>query len=191
MHLHKAYERVPNFESLARESRVRFLEWKIVFALDGLKTGADIALAFGLSEMRTIEIFDRLIGKGIIAEVEIALEDYLERTRPPQSGRFMEASADILDGMRMAPGLDGLGEGRQSRVDSSPAPRISASISRRSHTPKPAVVEEGLNGHAVPPAPPSVVDDEPKKRFRLKSAIDFIQGHARRKWPLRKMARAR
>lgn len=175
MHLQKAYERVPNFESLAREARVRFVEWKIIFALDGLKTGADIALLFGLSEARTNEIFDRLIGRGIIAEVEIGLEDYLQRTRPLRPEMSADFASDPAARMRAIATTTG---GLEAGGEASPAPRISASISRRSSVPKPPVVEAGLNGQGASADSESAVDLGPKKRFRLKSAIDFIQGHA-------------
>jgi len=174
IHLQKSYDRTPEFEALAREAQLQFVEWSIVFALDGLKTGAEIALAFKLSEGRADEIFERLVAKGIIGEYNMGVEDYLQRRQIMALNALAESAGDgransTTNGSRV--------RGQRLEPDFPMVGSLSATISRL-RSPKSTV--DGTNGKTqVPAASTNGNGNAPKKnRFRLKAATDFIQGHA-------------
>jgi len=176
-HLPRVYERTPDFDSKAEEMRLSFLDWKIVFALDGLKSAADVALEFGLTEPRANEVFNRLAESGIVAEFQLSLSEYRERIKSqpvvvkspapavsvpasepepaPVAFEALPIRPTALDPSRFASPEQktaGNGNGAEPRSES-----ISASVSR---------------------SPRGAINFSLKKRFKLKSAIDFIHGHA-------------
>ncbi len=166
-HLQRTYERTSDFDSKAQELRLPVLDWKLAFALDGLKSGVEVARELRLSESRANEVLERLHTKGLIAEEEISLTQFRERlaAAPPT----IEAEEPLTPAGNQQPA--GI-----------PLPLISTSIRRAS--PPDSLAANGIDARTEAPAPIAprpargAINFSLKKRFKLKSAIDFIHGHA-------------
>jgi hypothetical protein len=74
------YQISSNFENFAHNIKLRTLEWRVLFAIDGYRTVREICLQLHLDEDSAREIFGKLSLLNLIQEEEISLSDFIQRS---------------------------------------------------------------------------------------------------------------
>ena len=86
------YQISPNFETYAHDLKLRTLEWRVLFAIDGYRTVREICKQLNLDEDQAREMFGKLSLLNLIQEEEISLADFLQRA--PNTGEIPALTYD-------------------------------------------------------------------------------------------------
>ncbi len=143
------YQINANFENFAHNIKLRTLEWRVLFAIDGYRTVREICLQLHLDEDQAREIFGKLSLLNLIQEEEISLSDFLQRSPNLQLDDAPTLTIGGTSPFRAPLAL-------QTANFSEPAPPASVSVVSSESDPDVYADEEVEEEPAAPAPPPPI-----------------------------------